>query len=150
MLLLLAHLRYGELFQGPSSPRRIFPNLIRFLSSSTASQLRDSDNLCQVRLFKIRQFPNLPKGMHFIPRGFLIRTQLGVGLMRIACDILEDAVHVTQQSKRKGFFFNFSKVFMGMSIISGRRAESWRWHLNELHRKNMHTDGQIYIIFIGI
>ncbi|XP_026190108.1 uncharacterized protein LOC34619925 [Cyclospora cayetanensis] len=109
MLFLLAYLRYEELFKPSSSSSkvRVFPSLVPFLTSSVASKLRDVDALCQITLGKVRSSPKMPPSFLSIPRMFFVRKQFGVGLLRVACDLLEDAVSTTQRNYESGLsFFN--------------------------------------------
>ncbi|KAL8432270.1 hypothetical protein ACSSS7_004730 [Eimeria intestinalis] len=121
MLLLLAHLRYEELFIGSSQTptTRVFPNLVSFLSSSIASQRRQADSLCQVKLSKIRDLPKLPKGYRFIPRLFMIRKVLATGEPKLACDLLDDAINNTQANYEHGL--NYINEIMNHLPVERKR-----------------------------
>ncbi|KAL8433929.1 hypothetical protein Efla_001831 [Eimeria flavescens] len=123
MLLLLAHLRFEELFRGTRhSPRsRMFPNLITFLSSPTASQRQQTDTLCQVKLQKIRELPKVPSGYRFIPRIFLIRKSLSVGIMRLACDQLDGAVTDISENYQRGLN-HFNEIMSHLPPEERRQA----------------------------
>ncbi|KAL8275243.1 hypothetical protein Esti_000827 [Eimeria stiedai] len=123
MLLLLAHLRYDELFGKSSQSRtaRIFPSVITFLSSSIASQRRQADSLCQVKLKKIRDLPKLPQGYRFIPRLFMIRKVFGTGHPKLACDLLDDAINNTKANYERGLAY-FNEVMTHLPVEKRRRT----------------------------
>ncbi|KAL8453720.1 hypothetical protein Emag_001703 [Eimeria magna] len=123
MLLLLAHLRYEELFirSSESPTARIFPEVVSFLSSSIASQRRQADSLCQVKLKKIRDLPKLPQGYRFIPRLFMIRKVYGTGYPKLACDLLDDAINNTKANYEHALAY-FNEVMNHLPVERKRRT----------------------------
>ncbi|KAL8451669.1 hypothetical protein Emed_001831 [Eimeria media] len=123
MLLLIAHLQYKELFSKTfaSPTTRIFPDLVTFLSSSIASQRRQADSLCNVKLKKIRDVPKLPKGYHFIPRLFMIRKVFATGHPKLACDLLDDAINNTKANYEHALAY-FNEVMNHLPVERKRRT----------------------------
>ncbi|CDI75997.1 hypothetical protein, conserved [Eimeria praecox] len=65
------------------------------------------DGVCQIKLHKQRGSPQPPKNLLVVPRFFFERQQFNAGYSRLACDLLEDAVHIAQRSYERGLaFFN--------------------------------------------
>lgn len=101
LLLFLAHIRFDELFVGGGqSPMvRPYPQMFLFLSSAVTERRRLLDNVCQIKLQKLRESPRLPKSLLVVPRVFFERQQFNTGYSRLACDLLEDAIQIAQQSQ---------------------------------------------------